>query len=139
MTGIPNLEILESRTLQFLQSAQRPLVSMRNLLRHLNGIDIFSTLSEEALTEFVSAHELFCITRPSEATPDFFEPAVYLATRVPTDLEMKAHMAMELATMMNSLEQAHREATAQNDAARTQQISGLIERAQQLRDNIAQP
>jgi hypothetical protein len=137
MTNVPNLEALESQTLQFLQGEQRPLASLRNLLRHLNGIEAHASLEEGALREFIEAHELFCITQPAEGAADFFEPAVYLTTRVPTDIEMKAHMAIELDSMMKALEQAHREASAVNDPARTQQIAQLLDRAQQLRDSIA--
>ena len=136
MTGIPNLETLEAQTLLFLQSAPRPLVSLQRLLSHLNGSDAFSTLSARALTEFIDAHELFSIAHPPEGSPDFFEPAVYLNTRVPSDVEMKAHMALELDTMMKSLEQAHREATAKNDSARSEQIASLLDRAQRLRDSL---
>ncbi len=137
MSEIPNLETLESKTLLYLQSASRPLVSLRGLLRHLNDSAAFSALGEQALIEFIDAHELFAIVRPPEGTPEFFEPAVYLTTRVPSDIEMKAYMALELDTMMKSLEHAHREATKKSDVARAQQIAQLLDRAQQLRNHLA--
>ncbi len=137
MNDMLNLETLEAKTLQFLQSTQSPLVSLRNLLRHLNASDAHASLSENALGEFLDAHELFCVTRPSDGAPDFIEPAVYLATRVPSDLEMKAHMALELNAMMKALEQAHKEASSAGDVERSQQIAALLDRAQRIRDGLA--
>lgn len=136
MTNIPNLEELESKTLQILQAEKRPLISLRNLLRHLNDIKTFATLDEKALSEFIDDHELFCLTRPAEDAPDFVEPAVYLNTRVPSDYEMKAHMAVELDNMMKALEAAQKEAAANNDSDRAQQIATLLERANRLRDSM---
>ncbi len=137
MTGIPNLESLETKTLHFLQEAERPLVSLRNLLRHLNAADAHAELSENALIEFLDAHELFCVAHPPEGAPEFIESAVYLATRVPSDLEMKAHMAVELDAMMKALEQAHKEASGSKDQDRADQIAALLDRAQQLRNHLA--
>jgi len=139
MSDIPNLESLETQILQFLQSAQRPLVSVRNLLRHMNSIEGFATLEEERLIEFIDAHDLFAFASPPEGAPDFIESAVYLTTRVPTDLEMKGHMAVELDSMMKALELAHREATEQSDTDRAQQIAALLDRAQQLRKSLTTP
>jgi hypothetical protein len=136
MTDIPNLEVLEAKTLQILQDEKRPLISVRNLLRHLNDTETFAALDESALCDFIEGHELFNLYRPPDDAPDFIEPAVYLTTRVPTDAEMKAHMAIELDNITSALETAHKEAQQNNDANRTQQIAALLQKADHLRNAL---
>lgn len=136
MNHFPNLETLELKTLQILQDQDRPLISLKNLLRHLNDVEAFASLNEATLIEFIDDHELFCLTRPSEDAPEFLEPAVYLSSRVPSNTEIKAHMALELDAMIQALEAAKREADTDNDGPRTNQITQLLERAHRLRNAI---
>jgi hypothetical protein len=136
MDSTPNLETLEACTLRFLQDSERPLVSLRNLLRHLQMLEGLSSLTADSLLEFLEAHDLFKVARPDGVAGALTEPAIYLKTRVPTDREMKAYMVIELDAIIAALEKAQHEAEAADNVRAQSEIAEMLIRARDLRDRL---
>jgi hypothetical protein len=142
-----SLESIEERSIHFLGQAQNPLVPVDTLLRHLWQEEEFAGLTRVDLVSFLGKHELVMIIDP-ELEGDPHEaaelreagvatgPRVILKTRMPSKAEMSDQIKGQLTTMTDALAKALEEAEEAGDADACVKIKEILERAEQLRDEL---
>lgn len=142
-----NLELLEEKSVKYLQQVTTPLTRVESLLRHLHQLDEFSGLTERELIEFLEDHELFHVIRPLP----FGDPGiahtlseagfttgtcVILGTRMPPRDALARLMLEQLHSLKEALLTAFREARTEGDDAEADRIKDALNRADTLQKKI---
>jgi hypothetical protein len=141
-----NLELVETKCVNYLKQTQNPLVPVSILLSHLRQDALCSDITEQELLEFLRPHELFKVVEPPDRDEEEIEdldavgipsgPRVILNTRVPTPAEISDLLGKQMQTMTDALYRALAEATQSGDTESCERISEILSRAEQLQQQI---
>lgn len=142
-----NLELLEDKTVKYLQQVTTPLTRVESLLRHLHQTEDFAGLTERELIGFLEDHDSFHIIRPLP----FSDPGiahtlskagfttgtcVILGNRMPPRDALARLMLEQLHSLKGALLTAFREARTEGDDAEADRIKDALNRADTLQKKI---
>jgi len=142
------LEDIEQKCLSYLKQVSRALVPFEQLVSYLRRQDDLGPFDDQDLLDFLRKHELFqVIESPSAALGDEASaklqtagfnvgPSVILVTRIPPARELATQFDAQIEVLLDALQKALQEAQMSGDATRVQEVTGMVARAEKLRDGL---